>query len=220
MKNKTWLWVGLSILGMVCFCCGGIFLGAVIFNQDKSLTQLNPRTPEAVTTSSPYPALPPPTVTAFPTPLPPIVAPGEPPRNGDLRDLVEYANKMQPILMEAGKLLERDGEILKSSEGGNDDVLCDGRLEADNTDMQDLLNQIKDISPPTEAKVIHELVFTSGQAWTEALDNIEQFCTTKNQLYKIPAVVKFWEAAAIIQDAGNRFWLLLVAKGVEDWVQR
>ena len=23
-----------------------------------------------------------------------------------------------------------------------------------------------------------------------------------------------------LQDAGNRFWLLLVAQGVEDWVQR
>ena len=25
---------------------------------------------------------------------------------------------------------------------------------------------------------------------------------------------------ATLQDAGNRFWLLLVAQGVEDWVQR
>jgi len=76
------------------------------------------------------------------------------------------------------------------------------------------------ITPPPEAAVIHDLVLRSGDAWTEALDNVELFCETGSELYKIPAVLKFWEAGATLQDAANRFWLLLVAKGVEDWVQR
>jgi hypothetical protein len=127
---------------------------------------------------------------------------------------------MQPLLEEAGRLLERDGKILEASEGGNDAVLCDGRLESDNVAMAGVLRRARAISPPASAAGIHEMVLRSGDAWTEALDNVEQFCDTGNHLFKIPAVLKFWEAAATVQDAGNRFWLLLVAQGVEDWVQR
>ena len=28
------------------------------------------------------------------------------------------------------------------------------------------------------------------------------------------------EAALLLQDAGNRFWALVMAEGVEDWVRR
>jgi hypothetical protein len=133
---------------------------------------------------------------------------------------VDYANAMQPLLEEAAKLVERDGDIVKASEGGNDAVLCDGRLAADNVAMGDVLRQVQTINPPADAAVIHDLVLRSGDAWTEALDNVDLFCNTGNQLYKIPAVLKYWEAAATLQDAANRFWLLLLAKGVEDWVQR
>jgi hypothetical protein len=133
---------------------------------------------------------------------------------------VAYGNAMQPLLVEAGELVERDGEILKESEEGNDAVLCDGRLAADNQLMEDVLRRVDVISPPPDASVTHDLVLQSGDAWTEALDNVTLFCETGNQLYKIPAVLKFWEAGATLQDAANRFWLLLVAKGVEDWVQR
>jgi len=86
--------------------------------------------------------------------------------------------------------------------------------------MEEVLNQVRDIPPPADAAVIHDLVLRSGDAWNEALDYIELFCDTGNQLYKVPAILKFWEAAASIQDAGNRFWLLILSKGVEDWVQR
>jgi hypothetical protein len=134
--------------------------------------------------------------------------------------LVEYANAMQPLLEAAGHLVKRDGEILEASEGGNDTVLCDGRLAADNAAMAEIVDQVRAIQPPANAAAIHELVLSSGHSWTEALDNVEQFCSTGKQLFKIPAVLKFWEAAATLQDAGNRFWLLLIAQGVEDWVQR
>jgi hypothetical protein len=86
--------------------------------------------------------------------------------------------------------------------------------------MIGILGRVRSISPPADAAVIHDLVLRSGEAWTETLDNVELFCDTGQQLYKIPAVLKFWEAAATLQDAANRFWLLLIAKGVEDWVQR
>lgn len=127
---------------------------------------------------------------------------------------------MHPLLEEAEQLIERDGEILKASEGGNDAVLCDGRLAADNTAIASLLHKARAINPPADAAVIHDLVLRSGDAWIEAMDNIAQFCTTGNQIYKLPAVLKFWEAAATFRDAANRFWLLLIAEGVEDWVQR
>jgi hypothetical protein len=162
----------------------------------------------------------PPTVTAFPTPQPPANIPSELPANTELQALIKYANKMQPLLLQAGELLQKDGEILQAAEGGNDKVLCDGRLAADNASMKDILRSVQSIDPPAEAQIIHDLVIESGDAWTEALDNVESFCATGNQFYKIPAVLKFWEAATKLQDAGNRFWLLLVAKGVEDWVQR
>jgi len=161
-----------------------------------------------------------PTVTAIPTPPPPEVIPQAPPEEGDLAAIVRYANSMQPLLADAGAILERDGEILKASEEGNDVVLCDGRLAADNVSMTGIITDVRAIQPPQDAGVIHDLVLQSGEAWIEALDNVEEFCTTGKQIYKIPAVLKFWEAAATLQDEGNRFWILILATGAEDWVQR
>ena len=86
--------------------------------------------------------------------------------------------------------------------------------------MKKIIIDVRVIQPPQDAIVIHDLVLQSGDAWIEALNNVEEFCTTGNQLYKIPAVLKFWEAAATLQDAGNRFWILILATGAEDWVQR
>jgi hypothetical protein len=134
--------------------------------------------------------------------------------------VVDYANAMKPLLDQATVLVQRDGEILKASEDGNDAVLCDGRLAADHGAMSSIVGQVRGIQPPGDAQAIHDLVLQSGDAWTEALDNVGQFCSTGNQLFKIPAVLKFWEAAATFQDAANRFWLLVLAEGVEDWVQR
>jgi hypothetical protein len=173
------------------------------------------QTPEPDAMPTPYP-----TYTPYPTPVPPS-GPVEPaPSTGELASLVEYANSMAPLLTEAGEVLERDGEILKAAEGGNDAVLCDGRLESDNSIMKGIIADVRRINPPTDAAAIHDLVLQSGEAWTEALDNVEEFCDTGNQFYKIPAVLKFWEAAATLQDAGNRFWLLVVSEGIEDWVTR
>lgn len=162
----------------------------------------------------------PPTVTTVPTPLPPISDPGEWPSDSDLRALITYANLMQPILSQAGIILERDGQILKEAEGGNDVVLCDGILAADNVTMKDFVSRLRAIAAPSDARAIHELVIQSGDAWTEALDEVERFCDTDNPLYKVTAAIKFWEAGVALQDAGNRFWLLLMSEGVEDWVQR
>ncbi len=162
---------------------------------------------------------PPSTPTPIPTPIPPVNTPGALPTDSDLRALIEYANAMQPILIEAGAILQRDGPILKASEE-DDSVLCDGRLAADNEAMKGILDQTRAIAPPSDARAIHELMLRSGDAWTEALDNVERFCDTGNPLYKVSAVFKFWEAALAIQDAGNRFWMLIMAEGVEDWVRR
>jgi hypothetical protein len=148
------------------------------------------------------------------------VDPGDLPGDSDLRALIQYANLMQPILSQAGTILERDGEILKQAEGGNDEVLCDGRLASDNVIMKDLVGQVRVIAPPVDAQALHDLVIQSGTAWGEAFDEIERFCDTNNPLYKVTAALKLWEAGVALQDAGNRFWLLLVSEGVEDWVQR
>lgn len=211
MKTKTLLWIGLGALVLIAVCCVGLLIGGALARRSPAAT--------SAPIESPLPS-PPPTVTPFPTPPPPRTPPLAPPADSDLQALVAYANAMQPLLTEAGELLERDGEILQASEGGNDAVLCDGRLAADNAAMVEILRSVRAITPPADATVIHNLVLRSGDAWTEALDNIELFCDTDKQLYKIPAVLKFWEAAATLQDAANRFWLLLVAEGVEDWVQR
>jgi hypothetical protein len=127
---------------------------------------------------------------------------------------------MQPLLEEGGELVERDTAILKAAEGGNDVVLCDGRLAADRGRMADVLRRVRAIAPPADAAAIQLGALSGGDAWLEALDNIGLFCETGNQLYKVPAVLRVWEAAATIQDAANRFWLLLIAEGIEAWVQR
>jgi hypothetical protein len=170
-------------------------------------------------TETPTPEVPP-TVTAFLIPSPPESTPDVLPESSELQAIVQYANDLNPWLMTAGEILTRDGEVLKEAENGNDAALCDVRLEQDNTNMKEILDQIRIISPPPDAVTIHNLLLESGQAWTEALDNVKQFCDTGNQLYKIPAILKYWEAAAKLQDAWNRFWALIVAKGLEDWVQR
>lgn len=172
-------------------------------------------------TTEPEPSQPPsPTATSVPTPQPPATIPENLPEDSDLQELILYANALNPLLVKAGEILQRNGEILEAAENGNDDVLCDGRLEQDNVLMKSLVDVIRAIPPPSDASALHNILLESGDAWTEALDNVELFCDTGNQLYKIPAVLKFWEAAAKLQDAGNRFWLLILAEGVEDWVQR
>jgi hypothetical protein len=162
----------------------------------------------------------PPTATPYLIPSPPASTPDVLPGSSELQAIVRYANDLNPWLTTAGEILARDSEVLKEAEDGNDAALCDGRLEQDNITMKDILDQIRILSPPPDAVTIHNLLLESGQAWTEALDNVQQFCDTGNQLYKIPAILKYWEAAAKLQDAWNRFWALIVAKGLEDWVQR
>jgi hypothetical protein len=222
MNTKTCLWIGLGALLLSTVCCVGILIGGALTGRGTAGTQ-TPISPQPSPTSLPTvvspPPPPPPTVTPFVPPPPPATPPSAPPADSDLQDLVNYANAMQPLLVEAGELVERDGEILEASEE-NDALLCDGRLAADNVVMGDVLSRVRAIALPADAAVIHELVLRSGDAWTEALDNVDLFCDTGNELYKIPAVLKFWEAGATLQDAANRFWLLLVAKGIEDWVQR
>ncbi|TET98780.1 MAG: hypothetical protein E3J30_06085 [Anaerolineales bacterium] len=197
-------------------CLGALLLGSLACGGSVRSSQ-----PEdgGIEETQPQSA-PQPTVTPFPTPPPPAIVPLAPPEEGSLAAIVRYANLMQPLLTDAGAILERDGEILKASEEGNDAVLCDGRLAADNVSMTGIITDVRAIQPPQDAGVIHDLVLQSGDAWIEALDNVEEFCTTGKQLYKIPAVLKFWEAAATLQDAGNRFWILILATGAEDWVQR
>lgn len=159
------------------------------------------------------------TATSVPIPTAPASLPSNLPEDDDLQALIQYANAMSPIIIAAGEILERDGEILKQSEE-NDQVLCDGRLAADNATLSAYINQIRGITAPPDAQEIHTLVIESGEAWDEAMLNVDEFCSTGNPLHKIPAAVKFWEAGAKIQDAGNRFWLLMMAEGVEAWVQR
>lgn len=159
--------------------------------------------------------------TATPVPIPtvPESRPANFPEDDDLRALIIYANEMSPIIISSGEILQRDGEILKQSEA-DDQVLCDGRLAADNKILSDYLDQVRTINAPADAQAIHSLVIESGEAWKEAMAKINEFCSTGNTLHKIPAAIKFWEAAAKIQDAGNRFWMLMMAEGVEAWVQR
>ncbi len=166
------------------------------------------------------PAAPAATPTPYPTPIPPANTPAALPSDSDLVALIEYANQMQPLIYQAGVILQRDGEILKQAEGENDQVLCDGRLEADNSAFKPVADQARGIQPPSDAQALHDLVLRGADAWSEALDNVAKFCDTGNALYKVPAALKFWEAALSLQDAGNRFWALLVSEGVQDWVRR
>jgi hypothetical protein len=198
MKNKIWFKFVLAALVLSTVFCG-------------QNTQKPTETPTVEV---------PPTATPYSIPSPPASTPIDFPESSELQAIVQYANELNPWLTQAGQILERDGEILKEAEDGNDAPLCDGRLEQDNAVMKGILDQIQALSPPPDASEIHNLLLESGQAWTEALDNVEQFCDTGNQLYKIPAILKYWEAAAKLQDAWNRFWVLIVAKGLEDWVQR
>ena len=166
------------------------------------------------------PTSPPPTYTSVPTPLPLVSSPGALPDDTSLRELIIYANLMGPLLGDAGILLERDGAILEDSQNGNDAVLCDGRLVADNALMKQITGQVRAIAAPEPASKIHELTLQSAELWTGALDEIEKFCSTGNGLYKISAAAKFWQAALTFQDAGNRLWLLIASEGLEAWVQR
>ena len=145
--------------------------------------------------------------------------PAAPPASVESQNLVSYANQLQPILEEILEIAQRDGQILEDSED-NDSVLCDGRLSADNLAMQAHLIQIDGLTPPSNGAQIHELMVRSGDSWGEAMENVELFCDTGNGLYKIPAALKFWESAALFQEAANRFWLLLISEGLEAYVNR
>jgi hypothetical protein len=196
--RKLQLFSGLLALSIAVLACGG---GTSVQSDPAQAEQIIP------------------TPTAIPIPTPPQTIPSTLPDDDELRALIIYANEMSPIIVAAGEILERDGEILKQSEQ-DDQVLCDGRLSADNQVFSAYLEQVKAIDPPTDADAIHTLVIESGDAWSEAIVKIDEFCSTGNGLHKIPAAIKFWEAAWKIQDAGNRFWLLMMSEGVEAWVRR
>ncbi len=161
--------------------------------------------------------------TAAPQPSSPAPPPATspPPVSDDLVALVDYLLALQPSLEQALTIAQRDGEIVQASEETKDDsLLCDGRLSSDAADMVAVVAAIQALSPPAEAAKIHRLLLESGTAWAEALDQIDQFCQTGQQIYKLPALLKFGEAVIKFQDAYNRFWALIVAQGLEDWVQR
>ncbi len=221
VSGKRVLVIVLVVLALIAVCCVGILIGGALVGGGKGGTQRalpteerSPTVPALVPSTVPSPVL---TVSPY---MPPATPPSGLPPDDDLRALVAYANAVQPLLEEAGVLVERDSEILEQAQEGNDGVLCDGRLVADNAAMQDVLRGVEAITPPPDAAVIHDLVLRSGEAWTEALDNVALFCETGNELYKIPAALKVYEAGATLQDAANRFALLLAVKGVEDWAQR
>lgn len=144
--------------------------------------------------------------------------PSDLPEDASLRDLINFANAIAPLLQHAGEIVARDGEILKEAEGGNDAALCDGRLAADNREMQGVMGQIAALQPPSGTGDIHLLLLESSSSYSEALDNMALFCSTGNNLYKVGALLKFWESAVQLQTAANQFWQLLVSEGVEMWV--
>jgi hypothetical protein len=172
---------------------------------------------------------PPPTPSPVPmwTPAPQPSAPAPPsatsapPASGDLAALIEYLLALQPSLEQALTIAQQDGEIVQASDEAKDDsLLCDGRLSSHAGDMAAVVAEIQALSPPAEAAEIHRLLLESGTAWAEALGQIDQFCRTGQQIYKLPALLKFGEAIIKFQDAYNRFWALIVAQGLEEWVQR
>jgi hypothetical protein len=140
------------------------------------------------------------------------------PEDPDLLDLINYSIAIAPLLRRVGEIVARDGDILKESEGGNDTALCDGRLAADNLEMQGVMGEIAAILPPAGMGDIHLLLLESSTSYSEALDNVALFCSTSNNMYKLGALLKFWEAAVQFQTAANQFWQLLVSEGVEAWV--
>ncbi|KAA3647891.1 MAG: hypothetical protein DWQ07_02580 [Chloroflexi bacterium] len=237
MNQKNMLWFGGGAVAMVVVCCVGfLFLSALgnagdpaNNNPPVQVGQANepestqaPVEVEQVSEPEPSPTQIPtfvPTVTAFPTPPPPAEVPAAPPADTQSQNLVSYANEIAPILEAILEIAKRDGEILQASED-NDSVLCDGRLSADNLAMQAHLIQVDGITPPSNGTQIHDQLVSSGDAWEEAMENVELFCDTGNGLYKIPAALKFWESAALFQDAANRFWLLLISEGLEAYVNR
>ncbi|MFQ6057679.1 MAG: hypothetical protein ACE5MB_02210 [Anaerolineae bacterium] len=202
-KGLLWLLVGLAALGLLA-------------------CRATPQAPVAATpplaTPTPWVIVVTPTSVATPTPHIVVATLTPPAGSSDLQALIAYANQMKPILNEAKVIVERDGEIVKASEGGNEAVLCDGRLAEDAVRMGALVGRMEGIRPPYDAVSIHRLIRESGTAWVEALDNIGRFCRTGNKLYGVPAVLKFWEAGAKFQDAAQRFQWLLVAKGIEELV--
>jgi hypothetical protein len=160
--------------------------------------------------------------TPLPTPrwtLPPRPSPS--PVSDDLQALADYLIALQPSLDQALAIARQDTEIVQASDRAQDDaLLCDGRLEADAGQIAAVVAQMQALSAPSDAADIHRLLLESGTAWADALGQIDQFCRTGNQLYKVPAVLKFWEAALKFQEASDRFWALVVAKGLDEWVQR
>ena len=159
-----------------------------------------------------------PTPTPFTIPDPSGAPPSDLPDDPDLRDLINFSIAIAPLLQHAGEIVARDGEILKEAEGGNDAALCDGRLAADNLEMQGVMGEIAVLQPPPGTGDIHLLLLESSTCYTEALDNVALFCSSSNAMYKVGALLKFWESAVKLQDAANRFWQLLVSEGVEMWV--
>jgi hypothetical protein len=191
----------------------------------NSPSEAAPPTPTPVvivvtaTPAPPEPTAPP------PTPVPPI-EPAE--AASDFQALVAYAEAVKPILDEGLAAAERDGQIMEASEQ-NPDQLCGGRntphptLAADAALMDDLTQQLSDISPPPEAATaVHEPLVDSLRLWGEALDNINLSCQTdepvRQGVLRLGAVLQVGGSMLNFHIAGDNFWRLMLVNGLEEIV--
>jgi hypothetical protein len=157
-----------------------------------------------------------------PTPVPPVQPTGA---ADDLQALVAYAEAIKPILDEGLAAAERNGDILEASEQ-NPDALCGGGLTphltlvADAALMDDLINRLNGITPPSEAAdPVHKPLVESVRLWGDALDNINLSCQTDDLaaqgLLRLGAVLQLGGSMLNFRIASDNFWRLVIVNGLE-----
>jgi hypothetical protein len=93
-------------------------------------------------------------------------------------------------------------------------------LVADATLMDDLVNRLNGIIPPTEAAdQVHKPLVESARLWGDALDNINLSCQTDDPaaqgLLRLGAVLQLGGSMLNFRIASDNFWRLVIVNGLE-----
>jgi hypothetical protein len=146
--------------------------------------------------------------------------------SAELQALTQYAQVVGPFLQEAGPAAERDSAILQSYETDPLAICGSGWLNphptlvADAALMHNIAAQLGQLTPPEiAAETVHIPLTNSATLWAEALDNINQSCTTdvavSRNLLQAGALLQLSGAVLNFSGAHHAFWKLVVENGLE-----
>lgn len=170
-------------------------------------TQKPSHTPTRPPASTPTPGTPAPTLTPTATRTPTHTpapthtpTPKPTPTSGPSADVVTYLARTNPIIQTANLIVQEDSSVIQvASESNNPYLLC----AAEWGDMMSLIDEMETITPPNEAKELHEMFITAFWDWVGLQANTAMFCISYDEDWLKDATLKGTEFQIHMEKAGE-----------------